>query len=457
MNTKISIFPKIRQVTILTFFVLTMGLSHVHAQVHESRAQTVSLGLNEAIDLALDQNFSIEQAGYEAEMFRARYQQTRAAFLPQLSFEYDAISTNDPLNVFGFKLKQEVVGQQDFNPALLNDPGSYENYTARFQVRQPLVNADRYLQRQAVRSQSKAADEKLKGAQSNVRYQVKEYYYNLVLHQRQLVVIESALETAGEHRRQARNFYEQGMLSKEDFLSARVYELEMESRKMNLENDLSSVREELALILGMDGSVVIHPEDELGLPAAPDLEQTEAVREMENARTRAIAHQVEAAEKMVQSARFHFLPSVNLFGTYEFNDNDFAGFDASSYMIGANLTWNLFSGYRKAGKVSEARAGLRQAQSMQRNNRLDQENRVRQALRNLNHAEQELAVTEESIRQSSEDVRIRTNRYNEGLERTTDLLEAETKLAEARLKKIMARYKYNMSIAALEMLLETNI
>ena len=457
MNTKTSIFTNIRLVTILTFFVLSTGFSQVRAQEHESRAHTVSLGLNEAIDLALDQNFSIEQAGYEAEKFRARYQQTRAAFLPQLSFEYDAISTNDPLNVFGFKLRQEVVSQQDFNPELLNDPGSYENYTARFQVRQPLVNADRYFQRQAVRSQSKAADENLKEAKSYVRYQVQEFYFNLVLHQRQLDVVESALETAGEHRRQARNFFEEGMLSKEDFLSARVYELEMESRKMNIENDLSSVREELALILGMEGSVVIHPMDDPGLSVAPDINQTEAVSEMENARTRAIAHQVEAAEKMVQSARFRFLPTVNLFGTYEFNDNDFAGFDASSYMIGANLTWNVFSGYSKAGKVSEARAGLRQAQSMQQNNRLDQENRVRQALRNLNHAEQELVVTEESIRQSTEDVRIRTNRYNEGLERTTDLLEAETKLAEARLKKIMAHYKHNMSIAALEMLLETNI
>jgi outer membrane protein TolC len=160
---------------------------------------------------------------------------------------------------------------------------------------------------------------------------------------------------------------------------------------------------------------------------------------------------------MVKSSNFSFLPKINLFGSYEFNDADFAGFDASSYMIGANLTWNIFSGYSKVGKVMEAKADYRKAQTMQQNHRMEQENQVRQAYRALEHAQQELELTDESIAQSEEDVKIRTNRYEQGMERTTDLLEAETKLAESRLKNVAALYKYNMSIATLEMLLEKDL
>jgi outer membrane protein TolC len=418
--------------------------------------QSLILSLEDAIEIALEQNFDIEQAEYDEDKTRAQFRQTNAVFLPQLSFEYNALSTNDPLNVFGFKLKQETVTQQDFNPALLNNPDSYENYSAVFKIQQPLFNPDMIMQRIAARDQLRSSKEQLLGTKNYIRYQVQNQYLGLILRQRQLDVIESALQTAGEHRRQAQNFYEEGMISKEDMLAARVYELEMESRKLTTENEREQVEENLALLLGLDGENTIVPSDSLQLTPAPRFEESDPAADVNNAQTRAIEYRVQAAERMVTSSDFSFLPKINLFGSYEYNDIDFASFGASSYMIGANLSWNIFSGFSKVGKSMEARADLHKARSMQENHQFEQENRVRQAIRALEHAEQELELTEESIRQSTEDVKIRSNRYAQGMEKTTDLMEAETKLAEAKLKHVMALFKHNMSIAALNMLLETN-
>ena len=449
MNYKHSYIPGVHLILMLFFLPLT-----VVAQTASDNDPNLSLSLQQAMEMALDENFSIEQAEYDVEATRAQYRQTNAVFLPQLSFEYNAVSTNDPLNVFGFKLKQEIVSQQDFDPTLLNDTDAYENYSAKFELRQPLFNPDMMMQRGAVKRQLNSANEQLDGTKTHIRYQVRNQYYSLILHTRQLEVLESALETAGEHRRQAQNFFEEGLLSKEDFLAARVYELEMESRKMNTENELSSVREEMALLLGLDGSIKISPTEELegieGDTIKTDLTQIS----IDNAQTRAIEQRVRSAERMTKSATFSFLPKINLFGSYEYNDPDFASFNANSYMIGANLRWNIFSGFSQAGKVQEARANYRKARSMQESHSFEMENQVRQAYRSLEQAEKELELTNEAITQSTEDVKIRTNRYSEGMERTTDLLEAETKLAEAKLKNVMALYKYNMSIAALEMLLE---
>lgn len=449
MNLKISHVPKVY--LILLIFLIPVQLQGQSSSNDDNR---LLLSLQEAMEIALDQNFSIEQAEFDVDKTKAQYRQTNAVFLPQLSFEYNAVSTNDPLNVFGFKLKQEVVSQQDFNPTLLNDPDAYENYSAKFEVRQPLFNPDMMMQRGAVKSQLNSVNEQLQGTRNHVRYQVRNQYYSLILHTRQLEVIEAALETASEHRRQAQNFFEEGLLSKEDFLAARVYELEMESRKMNTENQLKKVQEEMALLLGLTGSVEIIPTENLEGIEGSFIPSDLTSIQVNNAQTRAIEQRVKAAEQMSKSAKFSFLPKINLFGSYEYNDPDFAGFDANSYMIGANLRWNIFSGFSQAGKVMEARADYRKAQSMQESHLFEMENRVREAYRSLEHAEKELELTEESIEQSTEDVKIRTNRYREGMERTTDLLEAETKLAEAKLKNVMALYKYNMSIAALEMLLE---
>ncbi len=449
MNFKISNVPK--AYLILVLFLMPVYLS---AQGTSDKNSILSLSLQETIEIALEQNFSIEQAEFDIDKTRAQYRQTNAVFLPQLSFEYNAVSTNDPLNVFGFKLKQEIVSQQDFNPALLNNPDAYENYSAKFEVRQPVFNPDMLMQRGAVKSQLNSANEQLQGTRNNVRYQVRNQYYSLILHTRQLEVIESALETASEHRRQAQNFFEEGLLSKEDFLAARVYELEMESRKINTENQLNSIQEEMALLLGLDGSVNIIPTEKLNGIEGSFIPSDVSNINVNNAQTRAIEQRVKAAERMSKSAKFSFLPKINLFGSYEYNDPDFASFGANSYMIGANLRWNIFSGFSQTGKVMEARADYRKAQSMQQSHLFEMENSVREAYRTLEHAKKELELTDEAIAQSTKDVKIRSNRYREGMERTTDLLEAETKLAEAKLKNVMALYKYNMSIAALEMLLE---
>lgn len=449
MNFKISYVPKVY--LILMLFLMPIQLL---AQTTSDEDFRLILSLQEAKEIALEKNFSIEQAEFDIDKTRAQFRQTNAVFLPQLSFEYSAVSTNDPLNVFGFKLKQELVSQQDFNPTLLNNPDAYQNYSAKFEVRQPLFNPDMMMQRGAVKSQLNSAFEQLQGTKNFVRYQVRNQYYSLILHTRQLEVIKTALETASEHRRQAQNFFEEGLLSREDFLAARVYELEMESRKISTENQLKSVQEEMSLLLGLAGSVEIIPNENLEGISGTSIPSDITNIHVNNAQTRAIEQRVNAAERMSRSAKFSFLPKINMFGSYEYNDSDFASFGANSYMIGANLRWNIFSGFSQTGKVMEARADYRKAQSMQQSHLFEMENRVREAYRTLEHSEKELELTEESITQSTEDVKIRTNRYREGMERTTDLLEAETKLAEAKLKNVMALYKYNMSIAALEMLLE---
>src|SRR6056297_2300602 len=250
--------------------LLFLSANIATAQQAESN-NAMSLSLEEATRIALDQNFSIDIAESDRDKSRAQYRQTNAVFLPQLSFEYNALSTNDPLNVFGFKLKQEVVEQADFNPMLLNDPDVTQNYSAAFKVQQPLLNPDMFLQRSAVKNQLNSADEQVAGTRNYVEFQVRNQYYSLILHHRQLGVLETALQTAAEHRRQAQNYFEEGLISKEDFLAAKVYELEMESRKLHTKNELDKVREELALLLGLEGNITIKPTEELRIEGKPEL------------------------------------------------------------------------------------------------------------------------------------------------------------------------------------------
>ena len=83
-------------------------------QVHLSRDQ--------AMDAALNNNRDIKIALLDEVNAEAKYRQSDAVFLPQVTLSYTGMRTTNPLNAFGFKLQQAGITQSDFNPELLNDP-----------------------------------------------------------------------------------------------------------------------------------------------------------------------------------------------------------------------------------------------------------------------------------------------------------------------------------------------
>ena len=435
--------------------VVLLSAPQAYGQVTSVADSIKEISLQEALLLTEKENFQIRIAQTEIDEVRSQYRQTNASFLPQLSIEETGISTNNPLNVFGSKLKQEVVTQADFNPAVLNAPDPYENFTTSFQVRQPVLNADMLFKRSAVKSQMNAAKEQLEGTIQYARYQVKDTYYQLLLMQSQLDVMDKSLQTARENRRQAKDFYDQQMISKADYLAAKVRVLELESQRSRLENQRQTIEDNLGFLLNLDQDVRIVPTDSMQVTPLPtDSLPTEGVS---NSKILAMQHRVDAARKMLRSAKFSFVPSLNLFGNYELNDDVLFGSQGESYMIGATLRWNLFSGFSKVGKVMESRASLKKAELAYESTVYQNKIEVQQAKRALDQAQQQLEYASSSVEQAREDLRIRSNRYEQGMEKTTDLLATETKLAQARMQRLNAIYQYNNSLATLELLLEHNL
>ncbi|MBK8952652.1 MAG: hypothetical protein IPM85_10580 [Chitinophagaceae bacterium] len=87
------------------------------------------------------------------------------------------MNTNNPLNVFGFKLQQQLVKQEDFNPALLNNPDNAGDFATRLQVKQPLVNMDLLYIRKAAAAQTVLYQFKTKRIKEYLAFEVKKASY----------------------------------------------------------------------------------------------------------------------------------------------------------------------------------------------------------------------------------------------------------------------------------------
>ena len=415
------------------------------------------LSLKEALDAATKSNLDIRLAESEKNAMQADLNKTLSLFLPQVSISETAVLTNDPLNVFGIKLKQEVVSAADFDPGLLNDPKTITNYTTKIEIRQPLINADGWSGRSSAAHAVEALKSKMQRTSYYVAFQVKLSYYRLALARQSLQVLDKSLEAAYANRDQAKKYFEQGMIRKSDFLFAQVRTLELENRRLETINQINDASNDLSVLIGMEPGTELVPTDTLStiLPAFPeaDIDQINQNR----SDMRAYRSQIRANQRVLGMQRFKFAPSLNAFAAYELNDKAAFGGSGKNWMIGAMLKWDLFTGFDQVAGLQKAKATLTTARLQMEKAAIQNRSDILSAYRALETSRKAVALTKISVEQSEENYRIVSDRYTQGLEKISDLLNAEATLSNARLQHLQSLFGFHSRFFALELMTESKL
>lgn len=441
--------------------VLLLGLVGTalpaRAQVGADTTAVLSLSLEEALERARDESFPVRRADAQREAARARRRQALGVFLPQVTARERGVATTDPVNAFGLTLKQERFTQQDFAIGALNNPDRVDHFASEIEVRQPILNLDGLFERRAASSAARAATEQGERTRAVVTFRVKEGYYGLLLAERRIGVIDSALSAARANLEQARALFEQGLIDKADRLAAEVRVSELESQRTEAVAARENAGDQLRFLIGVDESVRVAPTDTLARETVRlgDL----SVRTVNQRRSdmQALRHRVDAARQTVQSRWLAFVPTLNAQGTAGWYDDAPLGTRGQSWTVGVSLSWSLFEGYQQVGQAQEAEADLQRAQVALQEQALRNEVEITAAQRDLEAARQRIEQARRAVEQAKESLRIRSDRYAEGMARTTDLLQAEATLAERRLAYLRALYDHNRAVYRLELLTEQSL
>lgn len=417
----------------------------------------LQLSLKDALQKAVENNRQINKAKEQGRAAKAEFRQTNSVFLPNLNLSHTAVTTNDPLASFGFKLKQEITTQADFNPVLLNDPDRIENYNTKIEVQQPIINIDGVYGRKAANAKMQAVDFTTERTINFTRFEVKKSYYQLELAQEAVRVVEKSLETAKYALQLTKDNLDQGYVKEADLLSAKVRVLELNNKLADAKNAQKQAGEFLAYILGLDIQTDIVTTEKLD--QKPSLLQAIIGEQDNGMRSDIMAYRksMEARENMLKSEKMRFLPRLNAFGAYEWNDSELLGTSANNYMIGASLSWDIFSGYKNVAKVQRAKAELKIAE-LDLADYLSKSNmEIKSAKRNIKVAFDRIETSKLAKEQAEEAFRIRTNRYKQGLEKTIDVLQAESISLAKKLDYINSLYQYHVAVFQLEFLLESEL
>jgi outer membrane protein TolC len=387
-------------------------------------------------------NLQIKIADQEFKSAQADYRQSNTLFLPNITASHTAIATNNPLMAFGSKLNQAILTASDFNPELLNNPDRTTNFATKIEILQPIINVDGLYGRQAARAKMNAYSLQTERTKEYLELEVSKSFMELQLAYKAVAVLEKADATAAENLKLIGNYFKQGILQKTDLLSVQVRVSEIKNQLQYAKSNVQNASDYLAFLLNEDlGGKVYRP--------AETLENSITIQTMDTSLSanrkdiQAMDQSTKAYQKMLQSSKMTFLPRLNAFGSYELYDDTLFGTNAKGYVVGAQLLWNVFDGYKSIGKMEKAKADFQKAEIETQQYKAKSQLELNKANRQLKDAENKVNLSKLDLEQSQEAYRIRSNRFTQGLEKTTDLLQSETQLFKKELEYLQAVFEYN--------------
>jgi outer membrane protein TolC len=403
------------------------------------------LSLSQLIDKAKAQNRQIAIAKTDEKIAETQYAQTNAVYLPQVGLSATAFTTNNPLNAFGFKLQQQRIQQSDFNPALLNNPGATGNFLTQINVLQPIFNLDLSYLRKAAQKQTIIYQLATKRTEEYVVFEAKQAYLQLQLSKAFEKVMLQSLNTANALYHFTEKRFEQGFIQKPDLLNVAVQvkmlETKLQEARANINNATNQIKN-----LTNDTTVAFYMVDSLTQWSERALTATK------RADFAALETAIDAYQLQIKSTQYGWLPRLNAFANYQFNDKNILGFGANAYLAGIQLSWDLFKGNQVKNKVQQQTLEKNKLQQTLTNNKANNQTEMAKIQQQLITAQFAINQQKLAVAQATEALQILENRYQQGLVNTTDVLMAQTQVSQTRLSMQQAIFEYNYALAYQEFL-----
>jgi outer membrane protein TolC len=277
-----------------------------------------------------------------------------------------------------------------------------------------------------------------------LQLEVSKAYMQLQLVYKAVDVLTKANETAQGNLKMVQNYFKNGMLQKTDLLDVQVRVNEVANQLQYAKSNVQNASDYLAFLLNEEMNGKVFKPSEV-LEDKIQVEENVATISENRKDIQAMDKATEAYGKMFQSTKLGFLPRLNAFGNYQLYDDKLFGTSAKGYLVGAQLSWNVFDGYKSIGKNQKAKADFQKAEAEAEQYKKQSQLELNKTNRQLADAENKVNLSKLAFEQAQESYRIRKNRFEQGLEKTTDLLMAETQQSKKELEFLQAVFEYNFT------------
>ena len=409
------------------------------------------LTLPQAISLTLANNPAVRAADAGGKEAAERLEQAQAGYFPRVNVVESWQRGDQPVFVFSSLLSQRRFGLENFRIDALNHPDATNNFRAMFAVEQPIFDGTRTPSAiKAARIGQSIATLDRERLAADLTLAATRAYGQVLQAQAARRAADAAVASADEDLRRATRRRDAGLETDANVLAIDVQLAQMRERQIRAERDEAIARVELNELMGIDLERAYTLAD-VPPPAAqsPDARALEAAAIGARPELRRASLQRELALAQRAVVKSALLPQVSLQAGLELNGGTF-GDRASAWLVGTQVSWNLFSGGANQARLREATFAAERARAER--DRLEAGIRVevRSALARLDAARAREAVGRKAVEQARESQRIIRDRYEAGLSPASELLRANLALVDAEALRVGALVDVVVSEAALQ-------
>jgi outer membrane protein len=423
-----------------------------NAQQQKPEPQTLTL--SDAVKIALEKNPQRKAALAYTKVASADIKEARSFLLPHVTFSETATRGNDPVYVFGSRLRQQRFATADFALNVLNTPTPLGNYATRFGGTWNLFDSSaswRGVDR-AKRAQE-ASTQQLARTEQEIVFLVVDSYYGVALAKKQLELAQQALKTAQAILGLSRDRYESGVTVESDTLSTQVRLAARKQELIHAQNNLAMALAQLSTALGVPAENEFDPAEILAEKNLPPVSLEESEKSAMEARPdlKRIRTEEIAQRQSVSIAKASFGPRVNAFADWEADNPALVSGGGNNWVAGVEIQFDLFQGGAKKAQLSREQSLQEKFTSLKEMATDSARLEVRRAYYEVDAAHQQIEVAHAAIAAAEESLRINQDRYESGLSTISDLLAAEEAAHRSQTDYWEAIYRYHTGYASLEL------
>ena len=419
------------------------------AQTEQTTQNTLTLTLDKALEIALDENPTIKVAAEEIALKKVASKEAWQSLLPEASLngslDHTIKAAEMKLNDMSFKM-----GQDGTNTA-----------NAGLSINLPLFAPAVYRAMSMTKTDIELAVEKSRASELDLINQVTKAYYQLMLAQDSYEVLQGSYKLAEDNFNVVNAKYQQGAVSEFDKISAEVQMRSIKPNVISAANAVTLAKLQLKVLMGITADVDIKTDDNLtnyeSMLFANQLKEEDMSLE-NNTTMKQFELNMKLLEKNVKSLKTNFMPTLSMSFSYQYqslyNPNinffDYTWSNSSSLMFNLSIPLYRASNFTK---VKSARIQMRQLDW----NRIDTERKLNMQVvsyrNNMTASSEQVVSNKENVMQAEKAVQIAGKRYEVGKGTVLELNSSQVSLTQAQLTYNQSIYDYLISKADLDQVL----
>lgn len=431
-------------------WALALLLAGNYVRAQEVVIDTLTIDLDKALEIALNDNPTIKVAEEEIALKKVGHKETWQNLLPEASISgtWNHTITAAQMNLGGQSFK---MGQDNSNTV-----------SGALNISLPIFAPAVYRAMSMSKTDIELAVEKSRASKQDLVNQVTKAYYQLMLAQDSYEVLQKSYDLAEENFNIVNAKYEQGAVSEFDKISA---EVQMRSVKPNLISAGNAVRLsklQLKVLMGITANVDIKINDSLAnyetAVFANQLDNQVHEGLVNNTTLKQLDLNRKTLQQNIKSLRTNFMPTLGMNFSYQYQSLNNDNWDVFSYDWGgsSSVVFSLSIPLYKASNFTKLKSNRIQIRQLDFD-RIDVERKLNMEITsyrdNMEASSEQVSSNKENVMQAEKAVQIAGKRYEVGKGTVLELNTSQVQLTEAELTYNQSIYDYLISKADLDMVL----